>query len=150
MALSRDQIMKPRVLKTREVHVPEWADGGDDVVNVRELTGEELDAFQASNFVRRPVTFGPNKGQMELVPDLGNQKAKLVSKAIVDEAGKRLFNDGDIVELGKLSAAALTRVYNAAAELSGLTDEDEAETSGNSDAAPSGSSTSELLETTAS
>jgi hypothetical protein len=147
MALSRDQIMKPRVLKTREVHVPEWADGGDDVVLVRELTGEELDAFQASNFVRRhnPVT-----KQMELIPDLGNQKAKLVAKAIVDEDGAAAVHDGDIIELGKLSAAALTRVYTAAAELSGLTDEDEAETAGNSEAAPSGSSTSESLETTAS
>lgn len=140
MALTRDQILKPRELKTREVHVPEWADGGDDVVLVRELTGEESDAFQASNLVRR---INPVTKQMEMIPDLGNQKAKLVSKAIVDSEGKRLFTDGDIIELGRLSSAALARVYQAAAELSGLTEDDEAETAGNSEAALSGSSTSE-------
>jgi hypothetical protein len=150
MALSRDQILATKGrLKTQTVHVPEWADGGDDEVIVRELTGSERDAFEASLSVQRPV-FGPDKGaaqRMESIPDLENLRAKLVAKVIVDAQGVRVFQDTDIFALGELSASALQRVFDVAQELSGMNAEAETDAEGNSEAAPSGGSTSESPET---
>lgn len=143
MPLSRDQILATKGrLKTREVHVPEWADGDDDVVIVRELSGEERDAFEASMRALRPVPSGPRKGEMESIPDPANTRAKLCARSIVDADGNRVFTDSDVIALGALSAAALDRVFDAAAELSGITKQAEAAAEGNSDAAPSGGSTS--------
>jgi len=143
MALTRDQILASKgTLKTKEIHVPEWAVDGDDVVILRELTGADLDAYQASLVVRRPALFGPNKGQMEDVPDNANAKAKFVAKVIVDADGNRLFTDSDVIALGELSASALVRVFVEASELNGLDDESVEEIEGNSGAAQSGSSTS--------
>lgn len=129
MALSRDQILEAKDLETREVEVPEW--GG--TVLVRALSGTDRDAYEASL-----VQMRGNKS----VPQLGNIRAKLVARAIVDEDGNRLFTDADIKVLGQKSAAALSRVFTVAAEMSGLNDADIEEIEGNSDAAQSGASTS--------
>jgi hypothetical protein len=51
---------------------------------------------------------------------LQNVRARLVSQCVVDESGSRLFGEADIAELGKLSGAALDRVYEVAARLSGI------------------------------
>lgn len=128
MALSRDQILEAKDLETREVEVPEW--GG--TVLVRALSGTDRDAYEASL-----VQMRGNKS----VPQLGNIRAKLVARAIVDEDGNRLFTDADIKVLGQKSAAALSRVFTVAAEMSGLNDADIEEIEGNSDAAQSGAST---------
>jgi hypothetical protein len=106
--LSRDEIFEAKDVETREVAVPEW--GG--TVLVRGLSGYDRDAYQASM-----LEFQKN-GQAS--PELGNMTAKLVSRAIVDEDGNPLFTALDVGRLGQKSAAALDRVSNVAAELSGL------------------------------
>lgn len=138
--LSRDAILAADDLKTQEVDVPEW--GG--TVLVRALSGEDRDAFEASLTMRRPVLVGPNKGQMENVPDPSNVHAKLVARSIVDENGKRVFTDADIALLGAKSSAALQRLWDVAAELSGLTDGAAEDAEGNSAPVPSDGSTSDL------
>jgi hypothetical protein len=108
--LNREDILKAEDVETREVDVPEW--GG--VVRVKALNGYDRDAYQASM-----LQFQKN-GQAS--PELGNMTAKLVSWAIVDDDGNRMFNELDIGRLGQKSAAALDRVSNVVAEMSGLTE----------------------------
>ena len=104
--LTRDEILRAQDLETVEVDVPEW--GG--VVRVRGLTGAERDALEAEAAeLRRP---------------LDNFRARYVARCIVDENGERIFSDEDIEALGRKSAAALNRVFEAAVSLSALTEED--------------------------
>ena len=122
--LTRDQILNAQDIQTEEVHVSEW--GG--TVLVRALDGEERDALEASMI--------QGKGKNAQV-NLKNLRAKLVARSMVDENGKRLFEDGDIPALAKKSAAALNRVYEVAQRLSGITPEDVDELTKNSKPAQS-------------
>jgi hypothetical protein len=109
--LNRDTILKAADLITEQVEVPEW--GGS--VLVRAMNGAERDQYEKSVLVRK----GKNT-EVNLV----NARAKLVALTVVDEAGKRLFTDGDVAALGQKSAAALNRIFNVATRLSGITEED--------------------------
>lgn len=110
------------------VEVPEWAGS----VVVRSGSGTERDAFEASL-----VTF---KGKQRIT-NTNNIRAKLCRLAIVDPADpelrKSLFDDRQIMALGRKSAAALDRVYDAAARLWGLSNDDVEELAKNSEGAGS-------------
>lgn len=122
--LSRDAILAADDVQFEDVEVPEW--GGK--VRVKSLTGKERDALESSMIV--------GKGKNANV-NLNNLRAKLVARSVVDEDGKRIFTDDDIAALGAKSAAALTRVYEVAQRLSGITQEDVDELTKNSETAPS-------------
>lgn len=130
--LSREQILEADDLARELVNVEEW--GGH--VYVRALTGAERDAFEQSLVEERIVGRGRQRETTRTV-NMRNARAKLCALTICDEQGERLFTDADVQDLGKKSAAALTRVYEVAARLSGLTDEDMEELTGNSDDDPS-------------
>lgn len=127
--LTKDGIFGATDIVTERVSVPEW--GGD--VLIRGLTGKQRDAFEASMMERRGKT---------MVPNTNNIRARLVAWACVDEEGQRLFNDGDITELGEHSAGVLDRVYKVAAKLSGLSDDDVEELEGNFGETPGDGSSS--------
>ena len=112
--LSRDAILKASDIKTETVPVPEW--GGD--VLVRGMDGSERDQYEQSVMVQNSKNTRVN---------MKNARAKLVVLSVVDEAGKRLFSQADVDALSKKSAAALNRVFNVAARLSGITEGDLAE-----------------------
>lgn len=131
--LTRDAILTADDIRFEEVPVPEW--GG--TVRVRSLIGSERDEYEAA------IAGDGTK------PDLTNLRARLVAKAVVDEAGKRVFSDADVAKLGMKNAAALNRVFDVVRALSGLTKEDVEALAGNSDAAQSGSSTSGSPDTSA-
>lgn len=109
--LTRDQIVNAQDLETRDVEVPEW--GG--WVRVKALTGRERDEFEQSTVETRG-----NKVKQNLT----NFRAKLVALTVVDTDGHKVFSKQDVAYLGLKSAAALQRVFNAAAELSGMSDKD--------------------------
>lgn len=111
--LSRESILDADDLSYDDVDVPEW--GG--TVRVRALTGAERDRFEAS-------IAGGKK------PSYDNFRSKLVVASVVDADGERLFTQADVQLLGKKSAAALNRVFEAAQRLSGLNDEDVDELTG--------------------
>jgi hypothetical protein len=115
--LSADDIFKKDDTIFEVVDVPEW--GGE--VRLRSLTGQERDKFEAG-------MMGDGKTM-----NMKNIRAKLVVMAAVDEAGKQLFAPNHDAALGKKSAAGLSRLYNVAARLSGLTKEDLEEIAGNSE-----------------
>jgi hypothetical protein len=109
--LDRERILAIPDISTEIVHVPEWK----GAVTVRGLTGDERDDFEA--------TCVRGRGRKTEV-NLRNFRAKLVARACVTDDGNRLFSDEDALALGKKSGAAINRVYEVAARLSGLTEED--------------------------
>lgn len=109
--LSREAILNVNDIKTEEVPVSEW--GG--VVMVKGLSGTERNDFEQSLISK--------KGK-DVQMNMKNATAKLVALSVVDEDGKRIFQDADIESLGRKSGAALSRVYAVASRLSGLSDDD--------------------------
>lgn len=102
--LNKAAILAAQDLKTEDVPVPEW--GGD--VRVRTLTGAERDAFE-SGLVEKD-------GKR----DLSNLRARLLSLAIVDENGARMFEESDAVLLGNKAAGALDKLFEVAQRLNGI------------------------------
>jgi hypothetical protein len=116
--LTRDLILAALDLPTKDVEVPEW--GG--TVKVRALTGAERDKFEASMITEANESRGDK---------LMNLRARMCAMTIVGEDGKSsLFTDKDVEALGRKSARALNRVFEAARELSGFTDKDVEELEG--------------------
>ena len=126
MTLGKEAILSANDRTVEVVAVPEW--GGD--VTVKTMSGTERDAFEQS------IVQGKDK------MDLANVRARLCVRCIVGDDGERVFGDGDAIALGAKSAAALDRVFGAAQKLNGLSADDVEELAGNSEAAPSGDSTS--------
>ena len=130
--LTRDEILGAEDRQTLEVPVPEW--GGS--VLVRGLSGTERDQYEES-LIRWRAGKGRN---VAAVPALNNARAKLVSLAVVNEDGERLFTDRDVAALGEKSAVALERVFDVAGKLSGLQEGDVAELMQSFGSGPSGDS----------
>jgi hypothetical protein len=124
MALSRDAILAADDIQTEKVPVPEW---GDEVI-IRGLTGEELDAYQASR--RQIRNLGTPQQEMVLIQD--NARATLLVKCLVDEHGDRIFTDKDAGLLGMKNGKVLDRLYDVATRLSGLSEEEQEAMEGNS------------------
>lgn len=143
MALSRDKILNANDLKPIEVHVPEWVDeSGDDIVLVRALSGEERDEYEGGLTRRYTHPSGPLKGTTEILPESRNANARLVVKGVIDEHGSRIFRDEEAPSLGQKNSGALTRLFRAIAEASGMTAESADEAAKNSETVPSDGSTS--------
>jgi hypothetical protein len=75
-------------------------------------------------------------------PNMQNIRARLVAYTCVDDEGKALFSEGDVIGLGDKSATALQRVFDVARKLSGLSPEDVEELAEDFEPAPSDVSTS--------
>jgi hypothetical protein len=125
----RTQILQADDLVTKEVHIPEW----NATVRVKSLTGAERDEFEAS------IT--SIKGD-KANTNLRGMRAKLAIACCVDADGKPLFKSSDLQALAGKSARALSRIFDVAAELNGLSKSDVEELTGNSEPDPSDVSTS--------
>jgi hypothetical protein len=102
-----DQILGVQDYKIKRVPIPEW--GGH--VYVRTLTGEQRDRFETRTMLGAEAS-------------RENVRAKFLVEALCDKDGNSVFTPEQVDALGKKSAAGLTRAYNAAADLSVLSDED--------------------------
>lgn len=102
--LDRSSILSAPDLPTIPLEIPEW--GG--TVVLKALTGEQRDRFEV--FVA-----GNNRA---------NIRARLAALSLVDESGKPLFSEADIVALGQKNAKALDRIWDAASSLNKLTEND--------------------------
>lgn len=131
--LSRAQIDGADDRKWEDVPVPEW--GGD--VRLLGLSGTARNAYEASL-----VQMGPN-GSVQRVK-LENATARLLQACLVDENFELLYPGKDgLDELGAKNGAVLQRLHQVAQSLSGLGKKAVEEAEGNSEAAQSGSSTSD-------
>lgn len=118
--LSRQQILDADDRRTERVEVPEW--GGS--VLIRGLSGTDRDDFESSLLIRN--------GKKRDV-STHNVRSKLLVRCLVDAAGQPLFSIEDIQRLGMKSAAALTRCFEVAQRLSGLSEQDVEELAKNSE-----------------
>lgn len=166
--LSRDQILAARDRrKTAIVKVPEWFDNG--AVIVVELSGTDRDAFEAdmvglSTNGKQQLNLRNIRAKLaarsiadpqdfELIPipsavevdDQGiitSDQAQDSYRAVLkkDHIVRRLFSDQDMIALGELSASALQRIFDVAQALSGITNKDVEELTGELKNAQSGNS----------
>ncbi|MFW3459709.1 hypothetical protein ACN24K_01780 [Streptomyces microflavus] len=135
--LSAEQILDADDLAIEDVPVPEW--GG--TVRVKGMSGTERDRFEAGFIGGDMKQLPPDKA-------LEHYRARIAAACLVDHAGKKMFRSvGEVKRLSDKNAEALQRVVDVANRLSGLTEEDVEELTGNSAAAQSGSSTSDSPDT---
>lgn len=123
--LSKDDILGMDDIPTEEVIVPEWK---NRKVLISGLTAAGKNAYQASL-----SEMHGNKRKIKLE----HATAKLLVRAMVDAKRQPLFTESDIIRLGTKSAAVLERLAKVASRLSGMDEEDAAETVKNSEAAQS-------------
>lgn len=109
---SRDAILQAQDTVIELCLTPEWPCD----VYVRSLSGSDRDSWEGSLLVR--------KGNGKRVVSYEDIRAKLVAKTACDEQGNLLFSFSDVTALGKKNSAALSRVFDVARRLSGLTEED--------------------------
>jgi hypothetical protein len=128
--LSKEQIWQASDITFEDVPVPEW--GGE--VRIRGLAGDERDAFEEASLKKG------KRGGREV--NLRNARARLVAACAINEDFSPMFTAGDVLKLGTKSAAALERLVAVAQRLSGMTDQDIDEITGNSEPGQSDSSTS--------
>jgi len=114
--------IKP-VLETRRVPVPEFGEGVEVVVS--EMTAAQRDAWESSIF--KPGKRGG--GQMRRT----NFRATLLVRCLVDDQGNRLLGDSEAPVLGRLGAQVISRLWDIAAELNGIGEDDEEELYSKSD-----------------
>lgn len=103
MALSKQAILKHAgVFKTREVHVPAWADdNGDDVVLVRGMTLREFEINQSRS-------------------EEGKASASVIVRCVLAADGTRLFDDSDVNAIAELPMADAAKLTEAIVDESGL------------------------------
>jgi hypothetical protein len=128
--LGREAILAADDRQYDDIEVPEW--GG--TVRVRGMSGAQRDDYEASIIEQR--------GNDRKV-NLRNARAKLVARCVVDGEGKAIFTTDDISSLGRKSAVALERVFDAARRLSGMTEGDVERLAENFEDDPSGDATSD-------
>lgn len=121
MYLSADAILGADDLPREPVEVPEW--GG--TVLVQGMSGTDRDRFEAGMLNADMNGISKDKA-------MERYRARLAAACLVDAEGKRLFrSDAEVKRLGDKSGVALTRVVEVASRLSGLTDSDVEELTGN-------------------
>lgn len=120
--LSFDQIVGTDDISHKDVEVKEW--GG--TVRLKQLTSGQRDAWEAK--------FVVNKDKPERY--LQNLRADLVARCLVDEDGKRLFDDKQVAKLADKSPIVVNLLFEEARKLNGLSDADVEELEGNSESAP--------------
>ena len=99
-------------LPIEKVDVPEL--GGE--VYIRGMSGTERDEWESS------LVIGAGRKHQRLNTD--NIRARLVTRTLCDEQGGRLLQNSDAAILGGLRVDVLTRLYEVAQRLSGVTDKD--------------------------
>ena len=115
--LTRGQIQNHTELAYEIVEVPEWETEGASKVIVQELSAEARDSWEAQTIT--------STGGKALEVNMANARAKLVRLSILDPAdGMLLFSEDDIASLGRLSGAAMQRVFEISTKLSKLGKED--------------------------
>lgn len=120
MSLNKEQIVGASKLERVELEIPEW--GG--TVFIAEMTGRQRDAWEASIVEIDEKTSETRHNRI-------NFRAKLAIRVVVDENGVSVFGDDDIELVGKLSSAALDRVFEAAQKINKITPDDIEELGGN-------------------
>jgi len=122
MVLDRKSILAADDVRKEKIAVPEWK--GD--VFLRVLTGTDRDRFEESYADQKMKAF----------------RIRFLLLALCDEDGERLFSDDEADILGKKSSVVINRLFEAGWKLNAFTQEAVDALGEDSEAAPSGGSTS--------
>lgn len=111
----KEEILALDDRKVVEVEVPEW---GGRKIRLMELSASDRDAWELQAYEDRAA--GKRTEHV---------RARLVARSIVNGQGEREFADDAIEALGRKSAKALDRLYDAALKLNaiGKAEQDEIE-----------------------
>lgn len=112
MSLTKEQILAANDSQLLRVDVPEWpdAEGKPGVVCIRVMSVGERDAYE-NQWARAKET------------GLDDFRSRFLVRCLVDEAGQRLFDNGDISKLASKSARVVDRLWKAAMKHNSLSDE---------------------------
>lgn len=86
-----------------EINIPEW----NTSCYLSELTAGDLDAYT-----------------QEVIEKADNIRSRLLVKVLVDENGKKLFNNGDVPMLASKSGRVINRLYLEALKINNLNIDD--------------------------
>lgn len=107
MALTKDEILNLDDIKIREIQIPEWAGS----VFIRQLTRGQADEYFSRRFEKSEIQQrGRGNNVVESQINMFGHDAWLVAQAVCDEAGKRLFTNGDVDNLKNRNANAIGRI----------------------------------------
>lgn len=135
---TRDDVFAFNDMVIEKVHVKEW----NMDLFVRSLNGAEKARWE---FSAVDITANPrlHESPTRIVKTrMETSRERLVEAATCNEDGSRFFKDGDAAQIGRKNANALSTLYDAAARLSGISQQDLDEVVKNSEADPSAGSTS--------
>ena len=108
----RGQILAQPDLKTVKLNVSDWPDVTDQLY-VRKMKAKERSMFEKS------MNFDSQSNPR----NIDNLQTRLAILTLVTAAGDRIFQESDLEVLSDKSALAMQEIFNAAAELNGLTAE---------------------------
>lgn len=111
--LNKQDILQARDVITEKLEVPEW--GG--AIYVRSISAAERGLIEEG-----AARFKESKGKNDTFARTFT--VKMVSMAVCDEHGQRLFDDKDIVLLQQKNAAVISRIAEVAQRLSGFSKQD--------------------------
>jgi hypothetical protein len=132
--LNREALLTREKLEVKKVDL-----GDDEFVFVREMYASEKNDFENSI-----MEWVPNEdGKYVMERKLDHFRAKLAVCTVCDEIGTNLFTVEDIEALSKsISAARLEKISDVASMMNAIGPADKAALVKNSDAVPSGNSSS--------
>lgn len=134
--LTANEILAAPDLKQERVEVPEW--GGD--VILRGLSAYDREWFELSIIEGEPAEGADGKIARKF--DTLNARAKLLSRAIVDEDGNAIFDESQLIALGRKSNDVIGRLFRKAQALSGIGENAVDKAEKNSDGDPNAGSSS--------
>ena len=115
MGTLAEKILAAQDIEREAVECPEWG----CTVHIRAATGKERDEWEGS---LSTDAARPKDRKLKYA----GARARLVVKVAEDEAGARIFSDDQADALSGKSGRVLDRLFDAAARLAGIT-EDESE-----------------------
>jgi Phage tail assembly chaperone len=144
--LTKDQIKQADKKKFVDVPVKEW--GGE--VRLQEMSASERDLWESEN-VTTVISDSDDDGQQKVTSKWNPKhvRARLVVRCMVDADGRRMYSDDEVAVVGSLSASTVEKLFKAANKLNAITAKDIEELEKNSDAAPSGASSSDSASSSA-
>ena len=124
IVLSREDIFKASDIVTEWVSVPEWFNGNAaGGIYVQGMTTGERDQLESSMLT--------DKGKRNM-DRMAQFRSRVLLLCCVDESGRKIFQPTDVTAISRKSMRAVERVLDVAQRLSGMTEEDVDQLTGNS------------------
>jgi hypothetical protein len=115
------------------VDIPEWGVSAFmAVLTARDRGTYEADLLKVDGKGRQRVN----------LDNMPNVRERLAARCLVDEAGVRVFSDGDIAELGSKNSAVVLRLFEIAQRINGMSKTDIEALEKNSESNPDDDSSS--------